>query len=115
MKQGIQSVLLHGENYRIIYTRCNNSETLRKNMMTKSERLVEALKTGEKLTAKQIAARFGIANPTATVSDLRLRGGYSIYANEHKDTKGRVSVKYEIGRPSRRVVAAGYRALAMQA
>lgn len=84
-------------------------------MMTKSERLVEALKTGEKLTAKQIAARFGIANPTATVSDLRLRGGYSIYANEHKDTKGRVSVKYEIGRPSRRVVAAGYRALAMQA
>lgn len=115
MKQGIQSVLLHGEYYRIIFVHCANSETLRKIMMTKSERLVEALKTGEKLTAKQIAARFGIANPTATVSDLRLRGGYSIYANEHKDTKGRVSVKYEIGRPSRRVVAAGYRALAQQA
>ena len=80
-------------------------------LKTKSERLVEVLKTGEKLTAKQIAARFGIANPTATVSDLRLRGGHAIYANEHKDAKGQVSVKYELGRPSRRVVAAGYRAL----
>ena len=84
-------------------------------MMTKSERLVEALKQGEKLTSKQIAARFGIANPTATVSDLRLRGGHAVYANEHKDTKGRMTVKYELGRPSRKVVAAGYRALAQQA
>lgn len=83
--------------------------------MTKSERLVEALKTGEKLTAKQIASRFGIANPTATVSDLRLRGGHAVYANEHKDTKGRMTVKYELGRPSRKVVAAGYRALAQHA
>ena len=83
--------------------------------MTKSERLVEALKQGEKLTSKQIAARFGIANPTATVSDLRLRGGHAVYANEHKDTKGRMTVKYELGRPSRKVVAAGYRALAQQA
>ena len=100
----------------IIHVRCENSELLKeKKMMTKSERLVEALKSGEKLTAKQITARFSIANPTATVSDLRLRGGYSIYANTHKDTKGRETLKYEIGRPSRRVVAAGYRALAQQA
>ena len=84
-------------------------------MMTKQERLLEALKEGQKLTAKQIAARFGIANPTATVSDLRLRGGHAVYANEHKDTKGRMTVKYELGRPSRKVVAAGYRALAQQA
>lgn len=81
--------------------------------MTKSERLLEVLKQGEALTAKQIAARFGIANPTATVSDLRLRGGYSVYANRHTDTKGRVSTKYRIGRPSRAVVAAGFQALAM--
>ena len=84
-------------------------------MMTKQERLLEALKEGQKLTAKQIASRFGIANPTATVSDLRLRGGHAVYANEHKDTKGRMTVKYELGRPSRKVVAAGYRALAQQA
>ena len=79
---------------------------------TKTQRLVEALKNGEELTAKQIAARFGIANPTATVSDLRLRHGYAVYANRKTDTKGRVSTKYRIGNPSREVVAAGYRALA---
>jgi len=89
------------------------NETLKeKQMMTKSERLVEALRKGDELTAAQIKARFGIANPTATVSDLRLRGGFAVYANEHKDTKGRVSVKYRLGTPSRAVVAAGYRALA---
>lgn len=82
------------------------------NYTTKRERLLEAFKSGEVLTAKQIAARFGIANPTATISDIRMRDGYAIYANEHVDTRGRVSTKYEIGYPSRRVVAAGYRALA---
>ena len=79
---------------------------------TKTQRLVEALKNGEELTAKQIAARFNIANPTATVSDLRLRHGYAVYANRKTDTKGRVSTKYRIGNPSRAVVAAGYRAVA---
>jgi predicted transcriptional regulator len=107
-------MLQYYKKYRIIYVRCNNSETLRKlKMMTKSERLVKALKTGEQLTAAQIKARFGIANPTATVSDLRLRSGFAIYANEHKDTKGRVSTKYRLGKPSRAIVAAGYRALAL--
>ena len=102
---------------RIIYVRSQN-ETLKEKQMTtisKSERLVQALKKGEQLTAAQIKARFGIANPTATVSDLRLRGGFAVYANEHSDTKGRVSVKYRLGNPSREVVAAGYRALAAQA
>lgn len=79
---------------------------------TKTQRLVEVLENGEELTAKQISARFGIANPTATVSDLRLRLGYAVYANKKTDTKGRVTTKYRIGTPSRAVVAAGYRALA---
>lgn len=80
--------------------------------VTKRERLLEALKSGEVLTVHQIAARFGIANPTATISDIRMRDGYAVYANEHVDSRGRVTTKYELGRPSRRVVAAGYRALA---
>lgn len=79
---------------------------------TKTQRLIEALQNGEQLTAKQISARFGLANPTATVSDLRLRHGYAVYANQRTDTKGRVTTKYRIGAPSRAVVAAGYRALA---
>ena len=79
---------------------------------TKRERLLEAFKSGEVLTVKQIRARFGLANPTATVSTIRLRDGYAIYSNVHTDSKGRVTSKYEIGFPSRRVVAAGFRALA---
>jgi len=79
-------------------------------MMTKQARLVEALQNGEQLTAKQIATRFGIANPTATVSDLRF-SGFAVYANRHTDTKGRVTTKYRLGAPSRAVVAAGYKAL----
>jgi predicted transcriptional regulator len=80
--------------------------------ITKQSRLLEALRSGEELTAKQINARFGIANPTATVSDLRF-AGFAVYANEHKDTKGRQSTKYRLGTPSREIVAAGYRALSL--
>jgi predicted ArsR family transcriptional regulator len=79
--------------------------------MTKQGRLLEALRNGEQLTANQIRARFGIANPTATVSDLRF-SGFAVYANRRTDTKGRATTKYRIGTPSRAVVAAGYKALA---
>lgn len=78
---------------------------------TKKGRLLEALKNGEQLTAKQIAARFGIANPTATVSDLRF-DGFAVYANPRKNKEGVVVTRYRLGTPSRAVVAAGYRALA---
>ncbi len=79
---------------------------------TKTGKLLAALQNGESLTEAQIRNRFGLKNPRATVSDLRY-SGFAVYANQHKDTKGRVTTKYRIGRPSRAVVAAGYRALAM--
>jgi predicted ArsR family transcriptional regulator len=79
--------------------------------MTKQDRVLEVLATGQELTAKQIQSRFGVGNARATVSALRMKG-YPIYANEHKDTKGRVKTKYRLGSPSRAVIAAGYRALA---
>ena len=79
---------------------------------TKQERLLEAFRKGEEVIAAQIKARFGIANHTATVSDLRY-SGFSIYANQHTDTKGRTSTKYRLGTPTRELIAAGYRALAM--
>lgn len=82
--------------------------------VTKSSRLLEALRSGEQLTAAQISERFDIKNPTATVSDLRF-SGFAIYANQRKDSNGRVTTKYRLGTPSRAVVAAGYRALASQA
>jgi len=81
---------------------------------SKTNRLIEALQNGEQLTAKQITARFGIANPTATVSSLRMNRGFAVYANQRRDSRGRTTTKYRLGNPTRAVVAAGYRALATE-
>jgi predicted ArsR family transcriptional regulator len=114
MKQGVQNVLYEDKIYRIMFVRCENSEIFKENKMTetKQTRVLMALQSGEQLTAKQISARFGIANPTATISNIRF-AGYAVYANESKDTKGRVTTKYRLGTPSRELVAAGYRAMSL--
>lgn len=79
---------------------------------TKVDRVYEALVlNGEELTAKQIAARYNVANPHDTVYQLRMEG-YPIYLNRHVDTKGRVTQKYRFGTPSRALIAAGYKAMA---
>lgn len=80
--------------------------------VTKQQRLLEALQNGEQLTAKQIASRFDIKNPTATVSDLRF-AGFAVYANRRTNRRGETTTKYRLGRPSRQVVAAGYKAIAL--
>ena len=107
-------VLLKTKDRVIIYVRCENNDFLRGNKMTvtKQQALLEALQRGEQLTAKQITSRFGIANPTATVSDLRF-AGFAVYANKRTNSRGDTFTKYRLGTPSRAVVAAGYRALAM--
>lgn len=79
---------------------------------TKSGRLLSALQSGEALTEGQMRVRFGLKNPRATVSDIRF-AGYAVYANQHKDTKGRVTTKYRLGKPSRRIISAGYKAMAL--
>ena len=79
--------------------------------MTQTKRVLEALLSGQELTAKQISSRFNVASPTKIVSLVR-QEGYAVYLNKHTDTKGRVTHKYRIGKPSRKLIAAGYRALA---
>jgi hypothetical protein len=115
LKQGVQYVLYENQKYRIIYVRCDNNEFFKENKMnvTKQTALLKALQNGEQLTAKQITSRFGIANPTATVSDLRIRGGFAVYANKRTNKRGETFTKYRLGTPARAVVAAGYKALAM--
>jgi len=82
------------------------------NNETKTGRLLSALQSGEQLTEGQIRQRFGLQNPRASVSDIRY-AGFAVYANRHTDSKGRVTTKYRLGRPSREIVAAGYKAMAM--
>ena len=79
---------------------------------TKSGKLLEALRSGQELTAGQITHRFGIKNPRATVSDLRFQG-FAIYANKRTNKLGDTHTKYRLGTPTRAVIAAGYKALAM--
>jgi hypothetical protein len=80
------------------------------NLMTKTNRVLTAFLHGEELTAKQIAARFGAGNPHDVVYQLRNRG-YAIYRNEQTNSKGHVKGKYRLGTPSRKLVAAGYKAI----
>ena len=81
--------------------------------LTQKDKLRKAFLNGAELTSKQIRAQFKIASLTKVVSNLRLEDGLPIYANKHVDTKGRETTKFRLGTPSRAVIAAGYRALAM--
>lgn len=83
--------------------------------MNQKNKLRMAFFRGRQLTSRQIASQFGIASPSKVVSQLRMEDGLPIYSNRHVDSKGRVTHKYTLGTPSRRVIAAGYRALAGEA
>jgi transcription initiation factor IIE alpha subunit len=80
---------------------------------TQSTKLVQALEKGEELTAKQIASRFNIANPTAVIANLRSEG-HVIYTNTRKNHRGETVSKYRIGKPTKRLVAAGLALLGVQ-
>jgi hypothetical protein len=80
--------------------------------ITKMDRVLNALQAGEHLTKRQIKARFDVANPRATISDLRMKG-FSIHLREHKTKKGNITLKYQLGKTPRYVIAAGYQYLAM--
>ena len=75
--------------------------------MTKTEKLLNALESGARLTSRQIASRYGLKNPTAAITTLR-QDGYSIFFNRRKTKES----YYKMGRPTRELIAAGYRALA---
>ena len=78
---------------------------------TQTAKVANALKNGAELTAKQISARYGVANVRAVISRLRSEG-YSIYLNKRVSSyDGETYMKYRIGTPRRSVVAAGYAAL----
>jgi predicted ArsR family transcriptional regulator len=84
-------------------------------MATIKNKILNSLKNGNEVSAKQFAARFGTSTATvsARVADLRSEG-YSIYSNLRTDTKGRQTNKYRIGTPTRATVAAGYAVLGAQ-
>ena len=76
--------------------------------LTKVEKVLEALKAGQELTAKQISKRYG-TDAHNTVYVLR-QAGYPIYLNNRTNSLGETYKKYRLGTPTRSVVAAGYKA-----
>ena len=77
---------------------------------SKTYKMLSALKSGEKLTASEAQKRFGIKNISAEASRIRA-AGYAVYANTRTAGNHVQVTEYEIGMPSRRVVAAGYKAI----
>ena len=82
--------------------------------ITKTEKVINALENGAELTAKQITARYGVANPRAVISSLRMQG-YPVFLNQRTNGFGETYSKYRLGTAPRFVVAAGYQALAASA
>jgi hypothetical protein len=78
---------------------------------TKQGRLFKALVLDrETLTESQISKRFGIKNPTATISTIRQRG-YAVYANERVAGNNVRVTEYRHGEASRKMVALAYKAM----
>jgi hypothetical protein len=81
------------------------------NLETKTGKVFQTLQAGKKLTAAQ-ARKMGIGNLAAEASRLR-QAGYAVYANTRTAGNGVDVTEYEIGRPSREIVALGYKAKSM--
>jgi hypothetical protein len=82
------------------------------NLETKTGKVFSALQAGEKLTQSEAKHRFGVGNLSAEASRIRA-AGYAVYANSRKAGNGVQVTEYELGKPSRQIVALGYKALAM--
>lgn len=81
------------------------------NPETKTFKVFTALYQGQTLTAAQASKRFGVKNLSAEASRIRA-GGYAVYANSRTAGNGVTVTEYEMGRPSREIVALGYAAKA---
>ena len=79
---------------------------------TKTHKLFTALQAGEKVSPAQAEKRFGIKNISAEASRIRA-SGFAVYANRRMAANHVEVTEYRIGKPSRKIVALGYKAQAM--
>ena len=81
------------------------------NPETKTFKVFQALQSGKTLTASQ-AAKLGVKNLSAEVSRIR-QNGFAVYTNTRKAGNGVQVTEYVLGKPSRKLVALGYKAMSM--
>lgn len=85
---------------------------MRFNPETKTFKVFNAMYNGEKLTASEAKKRFGVGNLAAEASRIRQQG-YAVYADSRVAGNGVHVTEYRIGTPSRKLIAAGYKAMAL--
>lgn len=79
---------------------------------SKTFKIFTALRNGEKLTQSQATKRFGVKNLSAEASRIR-QNGYAVYSKSRTAANGVTVTEYELGNPSREIVALGYLAKSM--
>ena len=85
---------------------------MRFNEDTKTFKLFTALRNGEAVSASVAEKRFGIKNISAEATRIR-QAGFAVYANSRKAGNGVQVTEYVMGKPSRKLIAAGYKAMAL--
>jgi hypothetical protein len=83
----------------------------RLNPKSKTFKVFTALYNGASLTAAQ-AKKMGVGNLAAEASRIRQQG-YAVYTNTRKAGNGVAVTEYVMGKPSREIVALGYKAKAL--
>lgn len=78
--------------------------------ISKQAKLLNTLRTGKELTAKEIQTKFAIANPYEAVRQLRHRHMVAVYGNKRTLKDGSVVTKYRIGTPTQAMMDQGYTA-----
>jgi len=82
------------------------------NPETKTFKVFQALQNGEAISPAATEKRFGVKNLSAEVSRIR-QHGFAVYSNTRKAANGVQVTEYVLGKPSRKLVALGYKAIAM--
>jgi hypothetical protein len=82
------------------------------NPETKTFKVFTALYNGAALTAAKAKHDLGVGNLSAEVSRIK-QSGYAVYSNTRKAGNGVTVTEYVMGKPSREIVALGYKAQAM--
>ena len=72
---------------------------------TQSQKVLNFLRSGQSLSAKQASGLFGVTSLGKRVSELRANG-HAIYTNRAKNG----TTVYRLGTPSRAMIAAAYQA-----
>jgi hypothetical protein len=109
--RGSQAVILTNAEEQLSADNKGNLNMKRFNPETKTFKVFTALYNGATLTAAQ-AKKMGVGNLAAEASRIRA-GGYAVYANSRKSGNGVTVTEYQMGQPSREIVALGYKAKAM--